>query len=301
MILTLDKKIEFLKNVGEIQGDEINIAETALILASLDRPGVSMQKYHHHFETLNLDIARDGNNASTAKERAKVLTKVMYTRHEYKGDEKFYNDLQNINLMSVIDRRLGLPISLGILYIHAGLSQGWNVEGVNFPAHFLIRVYGTSDQIILDPFHKGKIMDAYDLRKLVVTISGGNQNLEQRHHAQLGKREILVRLLNNIKIRCLNVSDFDLAINALQRTIYIDPGNVKHRFELGMLQVHTERAEKGKKNLQDCLDLLDNDINDINGKNENMKKHILRTLKEIRSYNKQNVFELINGDIDKGD
>ena len=152
-------------------------------------------------------------------------------------------------------------------------------------------------RLFLILFHNGKILNAFDLRKLVVTISGGNQNLEQRHHAQLGSREILVRLLNNIKIRCLNVSDFDLAINALQRTIYIDPGNVTHKFELGMLQIHTERVEKGKKNLLNCLDLLDNNIN---GKNENMKKHILGTLKEIRSYKKQDVFELINGDIDKG-
>ena len=297
MMPTLDKKIAFLKNVGVIHEDEIDITETALVLASLDRPGVSMQKYHHHLDTLKLNIARDGHNADTAKERAKVLTNVMYNLYEYKGDENFYDDLQNINLMSVIDRRLGLPISLGILYIHAALSQGWNVEGVNFPAHFLIRIYGKNDQVILDPFHNGKILNAFDLRKLVVTISGGNQNLEQMHHAQLGSREILVRLLNNIKIRCLNVSDFDLAINALQRTIYIDPGNVTHKFELGMLQVHTERVEKGKKNLLNCLDLLDTNIN---GKNENMKKHILGTLKEIRSYKKQNVFELINGDIDKG-
>jgi len=222
----------------------------------------------------------------------------MWGRHEYKGDDQFYDDLQNSNLMSVIDRRLGLPISLGILYIHAASSQGWIAEGVNFPAHFLIRIFGENDQVILDPFHKGKILDAHDLRELVGTISGGSQQLEQWHHAPLGKRAILVRLLNNIKIRCLNVSDFDLAMNALKRTIYIDPEKIVHKYELGMLQIHTKSIEEGKKNLLDCLDYMDDNMD---SDDSDMRKQILSTLKGMRTYNKPNVFELIKGDIDKGD
>ncbi len=246
MIPTLDKQIEFLKNVGQTPEDEIDIAEAALMLASLDRPGVSLQKYHHHLEILKLDTENEGHNANTAEERANALIEVMWSRHEYNGNNKFYDDLQNANLMSVIDRRTGLPISLGILYLHAAHSQGWNAEGVNFPAHFLIRIYGENDQAILDPFHKGKVLNAQDLRELVGTISGGSQSLEQWHHAPLGKRAILVRLLNNIKVRCLNASDFDLAMNALKRTIYIDPEKIVHKYELGMLQIHTKSIEEGK-------------------------------------------------------
>lgn len=298
MIPTLDKQIEFLKHVGETPEDEIDIAEAALVLASLDRPGVSLQKYHHHLEILKLDTESESHDAKTAEERANALIQVMWGRHEYKGNDKFYDDLQNANLMSVIDRRVGLPISLGILYLHAAHSQGWSAEGVNFPAHFLIRIYGENDQVILDPFYKGKVLNAHDLRELVGTISGGSQDLEQRHHAPLGKRSILVRLLNNIKIRCLNVSDFDLAMNALKRTIYIDPEKIVHKYELGMLQIHTKSVEEGKQNLLDCLDYMDENID---SNDEGMRKQILATLKEMRAYNKPNVFELIKDDTDKGD
>lgn len=299
MIPTLDKQIYYLKNVGHLAEEDIDLAETALMLASLDRPGVSLQKYHHHLEILKLDLESAGHNANSAQERAEALVEVMFERHEYSGDEKFYDDLQNVNLMSVIDRRLGLPISLGILYMHAGKSIGWQVEGVNFPAHFLIRVYGENDQAILDPFHKGKILNAHDLRDLIGTISGGVTQLEQWHHAPLGKRAILIRLLNNIKIRCLNVSDFDLAMNALRRSVYIDPNNIIHKFELGMLQIHNRSMDEGKQNLVDCLDYMDDNI-DAN--NDEMRSQILNTLKEMRAYNRPNVFELIKGDIDnKGD
>lgn len=299
MIPTLDKQIDYLKNIGDLAEEDINLAETGLILGSLDRPGVSLQKYYHHLEILKLDLESVGHNAKTAQERAEALVEVMFERHDYDGDEKFYDDLQNVNLLSVIDRRLGLPISLGILYMHAGKSNGWRVEGVNFPAHFLIRVYGDSDQVILDPFHGGKILDAHDLRELIGTISGGSNQLEQWHHAPLGNRAILVRLLNNIKIRCLNLSDFDLAMNALRRTIHIDPNNIIHKFELGMLQIHTRSVDEGKQNLLDCLDYMDDNI-DAN--NDEMRSQILNTLKEMRAYNSPNVFELIKGDIDnKGD
>lgn len=297
MIPTLDKQIEFLKNVGDLSEDEIDLAETALMLGSLDRPGVSLQKYHHHLEILKLDTANEGHKARTAQERAEALIGVMWDRHEYKGDNKFYDDLQNANLMSVIDRRMGLPISLGILYMHTAHSQGWRAEGVNFPAHFLIRIYGENDQVILDPFHKGKVLDAHDLRDLVGTISGGVESLEQWHHAPLGKRAILVRLLNNIKIRCLNVSDFDLAMTALRRTMYIDPDNITHKFELGMLQIHSRSMNQGKQNLLDCLDFMDDNLD---AEDAEMRKQILNTLKEMRSLNRPNVFELIKGDIDKG-
>ncbi|MDG1707690.1 MAG: transglutaminase-like domain-containing protein [Emcibacteraceae bacterium] len=297
MIPTLDKQLDFLKNVGTLSEDEIDLAETALMLGSLDRPGVSLQKYHHHLEILKLDTANEGHKAITATERAEALISVMWDIHDYKGDNKFYDDLQNANIMSVIDRRKGLPISLGILYMHAASSQGWRVEGVNFPAHFLIRIYGENDQVILDPFHEGKVLDAHDLRELVGTISGGAENLEQWHHAQLGRRAILVRLLNYIKIRCLNVSDFDLAMNALRRTLYIDPDNLAHKLELGMLQIHTRSIEEGKKNLLDCLDYMDDNMD---AEDADMRKLILGTLKEMRALNQPNVFELIKGDIDKG-
>ena len=298
MIPTIDKQIDYLKNVGTTPEDEIDIAQAGLVLASLDRPGVSLQKYHHHLEIIKLDTNSEAHNVSSAADRANALIEVMWGMHEYRGDDKFYDDLQNVNLMSVIDRRLGLPISLGILYLHAAHAQGWNAEGVNFPAHFLIRVFGENDQVIIDPFHKGRILDAQDLRELVGTISGGTTELEQWHHAPLGKRAILVRLLNNIKIRCLNVSDFDLAMNAIKRTIYIDPEKIVHKYELGMLQIHTKNAEEGRKNLLSCLDYMDDnaDTND-----DAMRKHILSTLKEMRAYSSPNVFELIKGDIDKGE
>ena len=73
---------------------------------------------------------------SPASEPAEILAE----RHRLLGDDQTYDDLENANLISVIDRRRGLPVALSILYIHAARRQGWPVEGSNFPGHFLIRL-----------------------------------------------------------------------------------------------------------------------------------------------------------------
>ena len=80
--------------------------------------------------------------------------------------------------------------------------------------------------------------------------------------------------------------------------MYIDPEKIVHKYELGMLQIHTKAVEEGKQNLLDCLDYMDDNVD---SNDEDMRKQILATLKEMRAYNKPNVFELIKGDFDKGD
>lgn len=296
MTLSPEEQMDHLHKIGRTPDDEINLAHSALMLAGLDRPGVSFQKYEHHLEIIGLDLANEGQKATTAQERATSLIEVLHGRHDYSGNEEHYDDLQNANLMSVIDRRLGLPVSLSILYIHGARARGWQVEGLNFPAHFMIRIFGESDQVIMDPFHGGRIMEPQDLRQLMKTISGGKMSLQPEHYHALDNRAILIRLLNNIKTRCLQLSDFSHAINVLERMVLIDPDKIMHRYEWGLLQTHCGNAEDGRKNLRECLEMMDEqgDIDDI-------KRQIVNTLKEMKRSDNPNIFALISNDFKKED
>ena len=84
--------------------------------------------------------------------QADALAAVLAEGYGYAGDTLTYEDLQNANLMRVIDRKKGLPVALGILYIHAGRAQGWDIAGLAFPGHFLVRIEGRGERRILDPF-----------------------------------------------------------------------------------------------------------------------------------------------------
>jgi regulator of sirC expression with transglutaminase-like and TPR domain len=105
--------------------------------------------------------------------------------------------------MRVIDRRKGLPVALGILFIHihAGRAQGWEMSGLRFPGHFLVRLSDAGQTLILDPFHAGRACGATELRDLLKALAGADAELRREHYAPVSDRDVLLRLQNNLKSR----------------------------------------------------------------------------------------------------
>ena len=125
--------------------------------------------------------------------------------------------------MRVIDRRKGLPVALGILYIHAGRAQGWDVAGLGFPGHFLIRLERDGERLILDPFNEGRVCAAAELRDLLKSTAGSEAELDPSHYATVSDREILLRLQNNIKLRRLQAGDMEGALACTEDMLRIAP------------------------------------------------------------------------------
>jgi regulator of sirC expression with transglutaminase-like and TPR domain len=161
---------------------------------------------------------------------------VLFDRHGYAGDQTTYNDLQNANLMSVIDRRRDLPIALGILYIHAARAQGWSIEGINFPGHFLLRLRDGAAAAIVDPFNGGRVCAAEDLRELVKAVEGETAELRPAHFQPAGNRQMLLRLQNNIKLRLLRGERVPEAAAVVERMLLVAPDEPGLWHEAGVLQ-----------------------------------------------------------------
>ena len=187
-----------LRDFGTRPDDEVDLIEAALALAALDRPGVALDRYRDHAAALVRDL---GDALAAGAGIVGALGDVMAGRHGYRGDTLTYDDYQNASLIRVIDRRKGLPVALGILYLHAARGQGHAAEGLNFPGHFLIRVGAGAQRAILDPFNDGVERSAADLRDLLKATTGVEAELEPAHYEGAGNRDILIRLQNNIKTR----------------------------------------------------------------------------------------------------
>ena len=164
-----------------------------------------------------------------------------------------YDDPQNANLMRVIDRRKGLPVALGILAIHAGRTQGWEIAGLNFPGHFLLRLSKLGEDVLIDPFNEARLVVNEDLQKIFWRIH--NQNMpEQSDFVQsVSDRDILVRLQNNIKIRALREGDKERAIKILQSIVLITPTSVEFLAELAMLEASSGRIKSALERLERFL------------------------------------------------
>ena len=165
-------------------GVRFDLGEAALLLAALDRPGVGLDRYRR---LLDLLATRTGeqllsNDDPGAVQVIAAVNDVLFREENYRGDERTYDDLQNANLMRVMDRKCGLPVSLGILYIHAARGAGYQAAGLNFPGHFLVRVEKDGERLIVDPFNGGKLLRTPDLRNLLKALSGPGAELHPDHY-----------------------------------------------------------------------------------------------------------------------
>jgi regulator of sirC expression with transglutaminase-like and TPR domain len=250
-----------LTRLGEAEGPILPLAEAALAFAQLERPRVDPEGYRAHLDQLADEVAAELGGAATPplKHRVAALVQVLVGNHGYQGDAETYDDLANADLMRVIDRRRGLPVALGILYIHAARAQGWQAAGLNFPGHFLIRLDAGGERVILDPFAGGEACDAGRLRKLLRLVGGDRDDrageLKPEHYQAVPDREVLLRLQNNIKLRLLQAGNAEAAFEVLRRMRLLAPRHAELWRETGLLAAHLDRLAAGIAALETALRL----------------------------------------------
>ena len=225
----------FLREVGASRSPVLPIAEAALALASFDRPRVGLARYSRHLTTLASDVGRRIGSGPDLAARANALNEVILLKHGYSGDELTYDDLQNANLMRVIDRRKGLPVALGILYLDAARAQGWEAVGLGFPGHFLIRLSDGAGRLILDPFHGGRICTAVELRELLRATAGLDSELQTEHYTPVSDRDVLLRLQNNLKARLIQAGHYERAVVVAETMLMLAPDLAELWREVGLL------------------------------------------------------------------
>jgi regulator of sirC expression with transglutaminase-like and TPR domain len=247
-----------LRRIGTRPDEEIDLAETGLLLAACRHRDLDFDRYRHHLTLLVRDAADMGRGLSAAESvsaRAEVLRAVLAERYDYAGDRETYDDLQNADLARVIDRRRGLPVALGLLYIYTAEQQGWDAFGINFPGHFMIRLRLGRDAVILDPFNGGIERTTSDLRAMLKATSGSVAELASRHTAAVARRELLLRLQNNIKLRLLAAGRTGEALEALETMVMLAPANAHLWREAGGLQGELGNLRAAIVSLQHSLQL----------------------------------------------
>ncbi len=243
-----------LRAVGALADDAIDLADAALLLGALDLPEAPLARYRSHVDQLRADVAALAGADDTLERRRRHLNAVLFDGHGYAGDVESYDAPENANLLQVIDRRAGLPVSLGILYIHTARTQGWAVDGLAFPGHFLVRMDEGDRRVIVDPFHRGQALEAGHLRGLLKQFEGADAELAPAHYAPVGNRSILLRLQNNIKSRALQGGDGARAVAVLERMLLIAPDAGGLWYELGVLRGRLGTVKGAVEALERSLD-----------------------------------------------
>ncbi len=214
-----------LDAIGLLPDVEIDIAHAALAFARIDAPLASMEHAREELSAIARDavtLTRRIDDVDLAT-RAEVMAGLLVGRYGFRGDKDEYDDPANANLIRVIERRKGLPVALGVVWLHAMRAAGWSAHGIDFPAHFLVALPGKSSQLVIDVFDAGTLLDARDLRLLLKRVEGERAELRPGLLAPMNTRAVLLRLQNNIKVRRLDAGDLHGALTCAEDMLRIAP------------------------------------------------------------------------------
>lgn len=244
-----------LEAIGLLPDTEIDIADAALQFARVDAPDADWQAARGHLS----EIARDAAALSTISrlaEKAEALSDLLASRHGFLGDTETYDDLANANLIRVIERRRGLPVALGVIWLHAARAAGWDAHGVDFPAHFMVALPGKATQVVLDVFHGGVAMGARELRTLLRRIEGENAELRPGLLLPMNARQVLLRLQNNIAGRRMQAGDLAGALGCIEDMLRVAPDQAELWRQAALMNQSLDRVSAALHCFERCLTLL---------------------------------------------
>jgi regulator of sirC expression with transglutaminase-like and TPR domain len=233
---------------------EIDLAEGALLIAAAEYPQLQVAPYLHR-----LDLLAERVHDRLVGELAPVLVleqlgRVLFRDEKFRGNDEAYYDPRNSFLNDVLDRRLGIPITLGIVMLEVGWRVGLPLCGVNFPGHFLVRYEGEAARLLVDPFDAGRVRWEDEGQALLDRVYGGMVRMRDEFLQPATPLEILARVLTNLKGIYLNARDDARALATVDRILMIRPRSPVERRDRGLLLARTGRNQEAVVELERYLE-----------------------------------------------
>jgi regulator of sirC expression with transglutaminase-like and TPR domain len=238
--------------------DEINLAEAALLMATDEYPGLDVGTYMRRLDDLAAGVRGRLSPTATFEDTVVALNEFLFEDQGFSGNTDDYYDPRNSFLNEVLDRKLGIPITLSILYMEIGHRIGLTFQGISFPGHFLVKSETDVGDIVLDPFSGGAALSEEDLVQRLRQRFGDDEAPSAPLAPLLqaaGKKEILLRMLRNLKAIYVNNEDYPKALTAIDRILLIAPDLAEEVRDRGQLYERLECFRPALADLRRYLSL----------------------------------------------
>lgn len=236
--------------------DAIDLAEAALLIAAEESEQDGLEGYlGHYLELLDSLAAGARRRVRNADELGSPAALIEYLAKEcrFRGNQDDYYDRRNSYLSDVLDRRVGIPITLAIVYIEIGRRAGLDIRGVGFPGHFLAQHNG-AEPTIIDPFY-GVVLDRDACAERLRAIAGPDAVLAPEMLSIASTREIISRMLGNLKIIYLRSRSFSEALSCSERILLVNPDHPIELRDRAALYLQLECFDAARKDLERFLEV----------------------------------------------
>ncbi len=223
---------------------QVSLDIAALELASIEFPGLDLDASLFRLEDLAEQVRSQVTANAPGLDFIKATNELLFEVLQFRGNQEDYYDPRNSCLNSVLMRRLGIPISLSVVYLEVSRRLGRHTYGVGLPGHFIVAYEDAESRYWIDPFNGGRILSFADCCALAKQTAGVDLRSNPAVLAPVNKRQILVRMLSNLKAIYLRGEGFDKARQVLDLLIDAMPEYAEEYRHRGIvhLRQHNHRA-----------------------------------------------------------
>lgn len=221
------------RRIAGMPDEDVSLAEGALWIAAAEYPGLDVDDYLGRLHGMATTLRKRLRADIATAEKLLALNHYLFSELGFAGNADDYYDPRNNFLNEVLERRLGIPITLGVVYMEVGRRIGLGLHGVSFPGHFLVKCALRDGMVILDPYSRGLSLGVDELRQRLQD-AGGDADVDE---ATLGhllgaapNKEVLARMLRNLKAVYSRQEDWLRALSSSERLIALDPDDAGEEY-----------------------------------------------------------------------
>lgn len=239
-----------------VSRDQFDLAEASLRLAEDVYPSLDVETYLGRIESIAAEVGSRIAADAMPEQRVAALNHYLFREAGFCGNFDDYYDPRNSYLNEVLERRMGNPVTLSIVYMEIGQRIGLNLRGISFPGHFLVKLAVRRGQLVLDPFLGGEAQSEAELRERLAKVMPANEAarvpLEQMLEPA-SSRQIIARMLRNLKGIYMKAEKFEQALAVMQRMLLVLPESAEELRDRGMLYRRLDCFRPALSDLQNYL------------------------------------------------
>jgi regulator of sirC expression with transglutaminase-like and TPR domain len=247
------------QNLGRaLDAPDADLIQCALLLEKEERPGLDPAKTIEQVDAWAKMIDNRLGGARAPVAVAEAIAELLFSELGFRPNREAYYQPQNSHISQVVDRRLGIPISLSLLYLGIGTRLRAPMVGIGFPGHFLLRIGDERKGILADPFGQGRVLDRESAEALLRQYYGKAAQLSASHLQPLSTRGTLARMQRNLKLIYLRENNFQAALDATDRIVFLQPEDPDERRDRGLLFERLECFAAATRDYEFYLELKSN-------------------------------------------
>jgi regulator of sirC expression with transglutaminase-like and TPR domain len=247
-----DSVSEFARYVSR-PAEEIRLDEAALLLARTEYPSLDIAVQLARLDALAARAECDPGHPPHANIAS--LNRLLFDEENFAGNEAEYDDPRNSYLNDVLDRKLGIPITLSLVYQEVARRRGLPVVGVGFPGHFLAKYLTASGEILLDPYHRGAMVSQQECKEKLKAQFGEEAELQPSFFQESSTKQTLARMLNNLKGAYFHRKDYVKVLMMIKMALAVDPASRQEIHDRAMIYFLIRRYPQAMTDLRAYLAL----------------------------------------------